>query len=187
MIGRLQRSALMRLSIAAVLGLLHALGVGLPWLWAVVVAIAVPRLGVRWLHAGVLVFRTWLWRRESGYHHSVAGIALDIEEGAGQMWISADCLQRALRQREDEAITLAGLAGGASAAVAHAFRANEGLLMLNVRAVVQYLAHMPRRSDPRVLRLRRYLEREVLYPAIRRAAAAATTAPAFEDSGAARH
>ena len=59
--------------------------------------------------------------------------------------------------------------------------------MLNVRAVVQYLAHMPRRSDPRVLRLRRYLEREVLYPAIRRAAAAATTAPAFEDSGAARH
>lgn len=189
--GRLQRSVLVGVSIAAVLGLLHALGVGLPLLWALVVAmgvvaIAVPRLGVRWLDDAVLAYRTWLWRRESGHHHSFAGIALDIEESAGQMWISANCLQRALRLREDEATTSARLAGDASAAVAHAFRNDEGVLMLNVRAVVQYLAHMPRRSDPRVLRLRRYLEREVLYPASRRAGAAATTPPAFEDSGAAR-
>ena len=41
--------------------------------------------------------------------------------------------------------------------------------MLNVQAVVQHLAQRPGRMDPRVLRLRRYLEREVLFPARRRA------------------
>ncbi len=189
--GRLQRAAFVGLSIAAVLGLLHVLGVGLPLLWALVVAvglvaIVVPRLGVRWLDDGLLAFRSWLWRRESGHHHSFAGIALDIEESACQMWISADSLQRALRQREDEATTSARLAGDASATVTHAFHNDQGVLMLNVQAVVQYLAHMPRRSDPRVLRLRRYLEREVLYPASRRAGAAATTPRTFDDSGPAR-
>lgn len=186
--GRLQRAAVVGLSLAAGLGLLHALGVGLPLLWALVVAvgvvaIVVPRLGVRWLDDAVLAFRSWLWRRESGQHHSFAGTALDIEEHAGQMWMSADCLQRALRLREAETATSARLAGGPSAAAAHAFQNDQGVLMLNVQAVVHYLDHMPRRSDPRVLRLRRYLQREVLYPASRRARAAATTSGRFDDGG----
>ena len=40
--------------------------------------------------------------------------------------------------------------------------------MLRADSVVQYLAQMPDRTDPRVQKFRRYLEREVLYPATRR-------------------
>jgi hypothetical protein len=186
--GPLQRAALVGLGIAAVLGLLHVLGVGLPLLWMLVVAIGtvaivVPRLGVRWLDELILALRTWLWQRESGRHHSFAGIALLVEEHAGQMWMSAESLQRALRQREDENSTAARLVGRASA---HARHNNRGVLMLNVQAVVHHLAHMPRRTEPRVIRLRRYLEREVLYPASRRAGGGAAPPKGFDDSGSAR-
>jgi hypothetical protein len=40
--------------------------------------------------------------------------------------------------------------------------------MLRVDAVVLHLNTMAGRHDPRVQRLRRYFEREVLYPASRR-------------------
>ncbi len=185
---RLQRALLVGIAIAGVLGLLHALGVGLPLLWALVVgfgvvAIAMPRLGVRWLDDLTLAFRAWLWRREQGHHHSFAGMALDIEEHAGQVWISAYSLQRALRQHEPATTTAARLADHATA---HARHNAQGQLMLNVQAVVTYLAHMPRRTEPRVQRLRRYLEREVLYPASRRAGVGASRPAAFEDSRPAR-
>ncbi len=170
--GRYQRAAAVGLSIAAVLGLLHVWGVGLPLLMLLVVAVGAvaglaPRLGVRWLDELILALRGWLWRRESGRHHSFAGITLHIEELAGQVWIAADDLQRALRQPEAEAITAARLADHGTA---HAMHNEEGVLLLNVAAVVNHLARMPRRMEPRVLRLRLYLERDVLYPARRRAA-----------------
>ena len=182
---RLQRAALVGLAIAAVLGLLHALGMGLLLLWMLAVAvgtvaIVVPRLGVRWLDELTLAIRAWLWRRESGHHHSFAGIALVIEEHAGQMWMSTESLQRALRQREDPSTTAARLAGHA---MAHAMHNGAGVLMLNVQAVVHHLALMPRRTDPRVIRLRRYLERDVLYPASRRTGGGTPATTFFGDSG----
>jgi hypothetical protein len=50
----------------------------------------------------------------------------------------------------------------------HWRRDAQGRLMLSVEAVVQHLAHFPRRNEPRVQSLRRYFERDVLYPASRR-------------------
>lgn len=171
--GRIWRAVWAGLSITAVLGLLHWAGVGLPLLMTAVVVFGVvakwsPQTGVRWLDGLVLAVRTWLWRRESGRHHSFAGITLDIEETQGQMWISAESLQSAIRRPEAVAITAARLAGFPTL---HARHNDEGVLMLNVQAVVQHLSTMPGRAEPRVLRLRRYLEREVLFPASRRAAA----------------
>jgi hypothetical protein len=49
-------------------------------------------------------------------------------------------------------------------------RDEDGVLMLRVDAVVQRLAAMPGRDEPRVQRLRRYFEREVLFPASQRRA-----------------
>ena len=40
--------------------------------------------------------------------------------------------------------------------------------MLRVDAVIAYLGQMPERNDPRVQKLRRYLERDVLHPAAER-------------------
>lgn len=165
--GRIARAVWAGLSIAAVLGLLHWWGVGLPLLLTAVVVFGVvakwsPQTGVRWLDELVLAVRTWLWKRESGRHHSFAGITLDIEETQGQVWISAESLQSAIRRPEAETITAARLA---SFPTLHARHNDEKVLMLNVQAVVQHLSTMPGRAEPRVLRLRRYLEREVLFPA----------------------
>ena len=169
------RALAVGLSIAAVLGLLHWWGLGLPLLMVLLVAVGavakfVPHIGVRWLDQLILAIRTLLWRRVSGRHHSFAGIALNIEEADGQMWLSADCLQRALRQPEAESVTAARLADHAGV---HARHNHEGLLMLNVQAVVEYLQRMPARTEPRIQRLRTYLERDVLFPASRRASGAA--------------
>ena len=186
--GRYQRALLVGLSIAAVLGVLHWWGVGLRLLLTLLVvlgavAVFAPRSGVRWLDELILLVRTWAWRRESGRHHSFAGIALDIEEQGGQMWISAESLQGAIRRPEEVAVSAARLVG---LAAQHARHNDEGVQMLNVQAVVQHLSQMPSRMEPRVLRLRRYLEREVLYPASRRAGGAGATPRPFEDSGSPR-
>lgn len=107
------------------------------------------------------------WARHEGRHHQFAGVRLRVEEQGQQTWIDADGLTRALghldgRPRADtEAVVAARHAGQWR-------RAEDGTLMLRVDAVVQRLSLMPGRDDPRVQRLRRYLERDVLFPARRR-------------------
>ena len=172
--GRGWRALAVGLAIAAVLGLLHLWGLGLPLLTLVLmllgaVATFVSVIGVRWLDELILALRTLSWRRVSGRHHSFAGISLDIEEAEGQMWLSADSLQRVLRLHEALSVTAARLADHADV---HGRHNNKGVLMLNLQAVVQYLLRMPGRKEPRILRLRAYLERQVLFTASRRARAA---------------
>ena len=174
MSGHALRAVVVGVAIAAVLGLLHWRGLGLPLLMVLLVLVGavaklVPHIGVRWLDELILAVRTLLWRRASGRHHSFAGISLDIEQAEGQMWMSADCLQRALRQPEAASVTAARLADHDGV---HARHNDEGVLMLNVQAVVDYLSRMPGRAEPRILRLRVYLERDILFPARRRAAGA---------------
>lgn len=186
---RLKQAVVVALSIAGVLGLSHLLGIGLPLLYlalAVIFAVArfAPHIGVRWLDEAILAVRAWLWAKESGRHHSFAGQSLDIEEHAGQMWLSVDSFQRALRQNEPESVTAARLArarDGVATATTRDTRADseireappsrrndDGVLMLNVQDVVHHLTLKPGRMDPRVLRLRQYLERQVLFPAAQR-------------------
>jgi hypothetical protein len=152
--------------IAGVLGALHLLGVGL-WILFVlglvfaVVTLFSPRLGVRWLDDIIQGLRTWFWARDQGRFHSFGGVPLQIDDDGLHMWVEGAGLQRVMGTRDSEQVLAARHAG-------HWQRNHAGLLMLRVDAVVQHLNTMPGREAPRVQKLRRYFEREVLYPAARR-------------------
>jgi hypothetical protein len=99
-----------------------------------------------------------LWRREQGTHHSFGGLALHIEDDGRHVWIAGADLQRVLGTRDRDDVLAARVPGR--------WRHDEGQpLLLRVDAVVAYLAAAPGRMEPRVVRLRRYLERDVLFPA----------------------
>lgn len=154
---------------AAIAGaLLSHLGLALPLLMGVMVVVAVvayatPWIGVRWLDDITLLVRTWLWKDQQGRHHSFGGIALHIEDDGRHAWIGADGLQRVLHLEENEDVF-------ASRHPGRWRRDDEGRLWLRADAVVDRLSTAPGRMDPRTLKLRQYLQREVLYPAAQRRA-----------------
>jgi len=160
------RSVLLAVLIAGFLGWLHALGIGLKLLLATglliaFVALVMPYLGVRWLDDAVQFVRGLFWAREQGRFHSFKGVPLDIQDDGRHLWVAAEGLQRVLGTQEPEPALAARHAGGWR-------RTDAGVLMLRVDAVVQVLSTAARRTDPSVQRLRRYFEREVLYPARQR-------------------
>ena len=160
------RALAIGLAIAVVAGMLHRWGVGLKLLLAVMVvvglvALAFPFYGVRLLDALVLAIRSLYWARDQGRFHSFGGIPLVIEDDGRHVWIDGQGLLRVLGRQEPEDVLAARLAG-------HWRRDAKAVLMLRADSVVQYLAHMPERTDPRVQKFRRYLEREVLFPASQR-------------------
>jgi hypothetical protein len=154
------------LSLAAALGLLHRLGIGLPLLLGIVAALGVialvtPWIGVRVLDDLLLATKSLLWRREQGRHHSFGGQSLHIDDDGRQVWIAGVDLQRVLGTNDRDDVLAARVPGRWR-------RDDGGALMLRVDAVVHYLATAPGRMDPRTVRLRRYLEREVIFPAAQR-------------------
>jgi hypothetical protein len=154
------------LAIAGVLGVLHLFGVGLWMLLSLATVVAfvawtLPWLGVRWLDDAILFVRGLFWAREQGRFHSFAGVALHVEDDGRHVWVDSDGLMRALGRQEPEGAVAARHAG-------HWRRDEQDRLMLRVDEVVRVLATMPGRTDPRVQRLRRYFEREVIYPATQR-------------------
>ena len=151
---------------AGLLAWLHTLGVGLPLLLAIAVVLAVLLLIVPWIAASWMgdvsqAVRGRFWAREQGQFHAFGGVPLQIEDDGRHVWIDGPGLQRVMGRREPEDAQAARHAG-------HWRRNAQGTLMLRVDAVVQNLATMPGRDDPRVQKFRRYLERDVLYPAQRR-------------------
>jgi hypothetical protein len=164
------------LLVAGVLGLLHALGVGLRILFATAMVFAfvmlvMPWVGVRWFDATVLWVRGRFWAGDQGRFHSFGGVPLQVDDDGRNVWVDGEGLQRALGRREPEPALAARHAGRWR-------RSPDGTLMLRVDAVVDWLNTMPGRDDPRVQRLRRYFEREVLYPAGQRRQRAGVAAPA---------
>jgi hypothetical protein len=158
-----RRAVALGVVIALSLGLLHKLGVGLWLLMATAIAIAliawaVPWIGVRWLDAVILWARGVFWAREQGRFHSFGDVPLYIADDGYHPWVDADGYMRALGQIEPEAVVAARHAG-------HWQRDEEQRLMLRVDEVVRVLGTRPGATDPRVQRLRRYFEREVLFPA----------------------
>lgn len=161
-----RRALIVAVVLSGFLAWLHVLGIGLKLLLAIGILISgvtlvAPYLGMRWLDELILQMRSLYWRREHGQFHSFAGVPLDIEDDGRWMWVAADSLQRALGMAEPEGAIAARHAGRWQ-------RTPGGVLMLRVDAVVAYLNTMRDRHDPRVLRLRRYFERDVLYPARQR-------------------
>ena len=161
------RSLALGAGIAALLGLLHWLGVGLRFLSALGVVLAfvglvLPHVGVRWFDAAVLWLRGRFWAPEQGRFHSFGGVPLDVQDDGRHVWLGAHGLQHALGRSEPEA----------ALAARHAGRwrrdGRDQVLQLRADAVVTWLSTMPGRDDPRVQRLRRYIERELLFPAAER-------------------
>ncbi|MBI5260102.1 MAG: hypothetical protein HY855_26620 [Burkholderiales bacterium] len=128
-----------------------------------VVLVVLPQAALWLASAARERLRERLWAPEQGHHHAFGGITLRIEHDAHHSWIAGSDLQRVLGTRDREDVLAARLAGQ--------WRRDErGVLMLRVDGVVQHLATRPGRTDPRIQRLRRYLEREVLFPAAQRRA-----------------
>jgi hypothetical protein len=112
--------------------------------------------------------RERLGRADEGTHHAFGGVRLRVEDDGRHVWVDGPGLQRVLGRREPEQAQAARHAG--------AWRRNpHGVLMLRVDAVIRHLAHMPGRDEPRIQKLRRYLEHDVLYPSQRRHEAARPT------------
>lgn len=128
-----------------------------------VVLVVLPQVALWLASAARQGLRERLWATEQGRHHAFGGITLRIEDDARHSWIDGQDLQRVLDTHDREDVLAARLAGR--------WRRDEhGRLLLRVDGVVEHLATRPGRTDPRVQRLRRYLEREVLYPAAQRRA-----------------
>lgn len=134
----------------------------------------------------LLTARQWLttliataWRslrraplaRLEGRHHSFAGVQLQVHDDGRQLWLHEAGLRRLLGLQRDPVDAFKARFSG------HWREARElGLpgkgLWLDVAAVHRYLAEAPERMDPKRVRLRTYLDRELLQPASRRHARA---------------
>ncbi len=128
---------------------------------AVVVAFVaswLPQVGVAWLDAVVLAVRSFIWRKEQGRYHSHAGVAVNVHDDGRHVWIDGDSLRRILGSTDSDEVLAARHAGRWR-------RFDDGELMLRADAVVEQLASAPGRLDPRIVRLRHWLEREVIFPA----------------------
>ena len=127
--------------------------------WLVIGAIAgfTPRLGVRLLDGALHWGRFWHWRGRHGTHHAFGDIPLDIREDEDAVWIEAEGLRRVLGNWEPDEVFSTRLASGK-------WRRDGRRWWFRVDAVLQHLVEAPERMDPRRVRLRLYLEREVLFP-----------------------
>ena len=164
--GAALRGLVLAILLAALLGSLHWLGLGLPILFGLACAVAVlallmPRWGVLFLDSIIAFLRGLYWARAEGRFHAFAGVELQIEDDGRHVWMGGRGLLRVLGRTDSDEV-LAGRLSGSWRYDA------KGHLMLRVDAVTQWLAQAPERNEPRVLRLRRYLEREILFPAQQR-------------------
>lgn len=173
------RAAVIALALAgavSVLGwLLHISGLAY-WLWIGALTL-VAAFGLVWpkplislASAIKLALRGRVWRGRQGQHHAFAGVNLYVCSDARHEWLAAADLQRILGTHEPEDAVAARHSGRWR-------RDDARCLLLRVDAVVEVLEHSPRRMDPHVIHLRRYLEREVLYPAAQRRRRSTAGAP----------
>ena len=164
--GRLLRAILVGVVLATVAGWAQLLGGGVPWTLLAGVAAAVLVATAAWLlvrRAGEV--QAWLrerfWAPEDGRFHAFGGVQLQVEDDGRHVWLGGSGLLRVLGRKEADDVLAARMPGQ--------WRSDDkGRLLLRVDAVIDYLGHMPERNDPRVQKLRRYLERDVLHPAAER-------------------
>lgn len=145
---------------------LHRAGAGLPLLIAalaigLLLSWVLPQLGLRVLDRLGLALRAAKWHREEGRHHAFGSTHLHIHDDGRHSWMTADDLRHLLQLRDSDDVIAARLSGRWR-------RDGRGTLLLRVDAVSNYLAQAPGRMEPRTVRLRRYLDEAVLFPAAQR-------------------
>ena len=161
-----QAFALLVVVAIGLMALVHSWGYGPLYVLLVAVAAAVLVVFVpRWIialgaqaHQGL---HRQTWRAEEGRHHAFAGVTFTMADDGRHMWMQGDALKRVLGRPEADDVLAARISGQ--------WKLDERRrLWLRVDAVVEHLATFPGRMDPRVQKLRRWLERDVLFPADRR-------------------
>jgi hypothetical protein len=164
--GRLGAAFLVALVLTTVLGWVNLLGARIFWFVGAGVVMAMLAAAAVWYGARHFadlqaLMRERFWAREAGQHHAFGSVIIKICDDGRFVWMDGQALLRVLGRREPEDALAARHAG-------YWRRTEKGVLMLRVDAVVQHLARMPGRDEPRIQKLRHYLERDVLYPAERR-------------------
>lgn len=160
---RLLQAVVLSAALAAVLLVLDRTGIVRPIVIALavlvaLVAVVTPWLGVRALDSLLQAARALIWRREQGRHHAFAGLSLRVRDDGRHVWLAGDDLQRVLGTHDAQDVLAARVAGK--------WRRDErGDLWLRVDGVVDHLSSSPGRMDPRTVRFRQYLDRELLFPA----------------------
>ncbi len=107
------------------------------------------------------------WQHREGVHYTFAGVSLDVHDDGHQVWMHERGLRQLLQlERDPEKAFKARFTGQ--------WREPRELglkgvgLWLNATAVRQHLADAPERMNPKRVKLRAYLDREILQPAVRR-------------------
>jgi hypothetical protein len=118
-----------------------------------------------WLRDGMALLRFSSHRKQEGFHHSFAGQTLHLHDDGREMWLDERSVRALLQLQHDRALK-ARFANQWRSASELGLRGNG--LWVRAVAVHQHLAEAPERMDPKRLRLRTYLDRDVIQPAARR-------------------
>lgn len=114
-----------------------------------------------------------IWRRsvqtaaapQQGRHYAFAGVSFEVHDDGRECWMDEKAVRALLGLQKDRALK-ARFPNQWREATELGLR---GLQMwIKVSALVQHLAEAPERMDPKRVRLRVYLDRDVLQPAARR-------------------
>lgn len=148
---------------SVLLGLLKLMGSGFLLLMLVAVGSALAITAAAWngMQGETRLGQWWrerLHAEDEGTHHAFAGIRLQVEDDGELLWLKASGVQRVLGLKEEEIVTASRVPGQWR-------RDEDRALWLRVDGLIQTLNTMPGRTEPRVQRFRRYLERDLLFPA----------------------
>lgn len=121
----------------------------------------------RSLDRAVAGLRARKWRDREGRHYSFAGVPLDLHDDGRMVWLQERGVRILLGLQRDPVDALKTRFSGQWREAAELGLRGRGL-WLSAAAVHQLLADAPQRMDPKRVRLRSYLDREILQPAARR-------------------
>jgi hypothetical protein len=162
----LGRSVLLGLTLALGAFVLDRWGAGRWWILGAMVVFGLvcnytPWVGVRWLDHLVHLVRALCWRHDEGRYHAFSGLGIRLDDDGRHVWMLAEDLQRLTRSSEPLDVIAARHS-------ARWRRDDRGDLWLRADAVAEQLARARDALDPRTVRLRRYIERDILFPAEQR-------------------
>ncbi|WP_374438155.1 hypothetical protein [Inhella sp.] len=134
----------------------------LPWLFLVMTA---GKLMERLLSALWREGTRLPMRHRQGKHYAFAGHALDVHDDGRDCWVDETSVRRLLGLQKDPAFKARFPNQWREA---HELGLKGQLLWIKVSALHQHLGEAAERMDPKRLKLRAYLDREILQPAARR-------------------
>jgi hypothetical protein len=160
--------------------LVFGAGIGVMWgitgsVWGAVAGAAAALFGLanarQWIPNTIEALlrgaRARTWQHREGVHYSFAGVSLDVHDDGHQVWMHERGLRQLLQLERDPETAFKARFTGQWREPRELGLKGVGL-WLNAAALRQHLADAPERMDPKRVKLRAYLDREILQPAMRR-------------------